>query len=62
MLFNAHEASICEASWARQQRIVAADFQMCLPVLVYQRNDKQEDTLPGGITVSVLYAKNAKGN
>ena len=35
---------------------------MGLPVLVHQCNDKQEDTLPGGIPVSALYVKNAKGN
>ena len=35
---------------------------MGLPVPVHQRNDKQEDTLPGGIPVFALYVKNAKGN
>lgn len=35
---------------------------MGLPALVHQRNDKQKDTLPGGIPVSVLYVKNANGN
>ena len=35
---------------------------MGLPVLGHQRNDKQEDTLPGGIPVPALYVKKAKDN